>query len=578
MATPLSNKPAPLACDTCRRKHLKCDGVSPVCGRCVHEALVCTYTASRRGLGRRNRRGTASVRSASTGPADPSGTNPGLFTPTNGNLTNGTSIRFDRSIREAIQPNDEAAALNGIGPSISPTPWALDPMDRERLLGHFYSRFYPTHPFLAPKPFYAAQAYPGYLDLVVCFVGHHYCESFSNSAELTGAVSLVMAEVDEHTVHRVQALILYAIILHASHRPKEAGSCILRAARIALDIGLNEPAFARGHASDSPVAEESCRRTWWELHIVDVYLAAIHRQSTFATSSARSLPLLPSAQCLYEAGRCDSDPPTIQAFDNRVFSMQPRSDFSTYCYRIEAIRIVRRVLARVSTDDAQPDDIQALDNALTSWEYNLPAPCMDVLDTSGEVDLMLFQARCFISCASIIFHFPRSELPPTVPRASDIACAKSYPQLAPSSRDHTSKAIAASKILSNLATVPWPLERHSPFFICGLVLGCIVQLAAASVHLHKCGLDCLQQHRDRVILMLGALRRLGARWTLAHNALRGLKSVAEIVFTVQDESSAPTSGNASLHDSAMDIGDNPGNLSWFDLFSMDDMQGNLFAV
>lgn len=148
--------------------------------------------------------------------------------------------------------------------------------------------------------------------------------------------------------------------------------------------------------------------------------------------------------------------------------------------------------------------------------------------------------------------------------------------MAPTSRHHTIKAIAASKSLSNLATVPWPLDRHSPFFICGLVLGCIIQLAAASIHLHNCGLDCLQQHRDRVVLMIGALQRLGERWTLARNAVRCLKSVAAIVFSTQDENNALSSEARSFQDSAIDDSDAASNPMWFDLFSADDIQSNFF--
>lgn len=238
------------------------------------------------------------------------------------------------------------------------------------------------------------------------------------------------------------------------------------------------------------------------------------------------------------------------------------------------MRIISRVSALAATDDAHPDSIQALDNALASWEYNLPPSSKDVVGPCEVVDLMLFEARCFTACASIFLHFPRSDLPATMPSASDIYCVGSYTQLAPTSRHHTIRAIAASRILSNLATVPWPLEQHSPFFICGLVLGCVVQLAAGSIHLHQCRLDCLQHHRDRVVLMLAALQRLGETWPLAANSVRSLKAVARIVFSTRDEDAF--SASCSFGDSAMDVNENFSNPLWFDLFSLDDMQSNMF--
>jgi hypothetical protein len=341
---------------------------------------------------------------------------------------------------------------------------------------------------------------------------------------------------------------------------------------------MNEASFARANSVNSSVLEESLRRTWWELYIVDIYFAAIHRRPTFETSSAKSFPSLPCAQSLYEAGQCEPNPPTLRSYERRVFSSDSNISFSSSCVRIDAIRIVGRVLALAPNTDAHPDSIQALDNALTSWEYNLPPLCTDVVDSSGEVDLMLFEARCFILCASIFLHFPRSDLPDTVPSARDVACAKGYTQLAPTSRHHTIKAIAASKSMANLATVPWPLDRHSPFFICGLVLGCIIQLAAASVHMHQCGLDCQQQHRERVVLMTGALQRLGERWALARNAVRCLKGVAEIVFSTYDEDGSLCSQAQSFRDSVIDDGDNSSNTMWFDLFSVDDLQSNFFDI
>lgn len=38
----------PLACTTCRGRHLKCDGQKP-CSRCAADGVDCTYVKSRRG-------------------------------------------------------------------------------------------------------------------------------------------------------------------------------------------------------------------------------------------------------------------------------------------------------------------------------------------------------------------------------------------------------------------------------------------------------------------------------------------------------------------------------------------------
>ena len=586
-----AHRPAPLACDECRRKHLKCDGSSPVCRRCVQEGLTCIYTASRRGRARRSKRSSEVPTNHSANENDNNNVNNDHVNNSNnsGNVEDSTTtINTADPVRSNLASplvNNTLQSLESYNlPSLqsmtpaTPYTWSLNTVDRERLIALFYTNFYPAHPFLVPSSFYHAQQYPYYLDLMVCFVGHHFTTPLADSVAFRNAIHSAMSSIDEQTPSRVQALVLYAITLHSLQQPKEAISCITRAASIALQLGMNEPSFARTNAANSALVEESLRRTWWELYTVDVYISAIHRHPTCATARTNPLPLLPCAQSMFDEGQCDPNPPTLRAFENRVFSLDPRNNFSSMCFRIDAIHIVGRISALAATGDASQESIQSLDNAIASWEYNLPPLFTDVVGPSGEVDLMLFQARCFISCASIFLHFPRSALPNTVPTANDIACAKGYTQIAPTSRHHTIKAIAASKNLSNLATIPWPLERHSPFFVCGLVLGCIIQLAAGSIHLHQCGLDCLQQHRDRVVLMLGALQRMGERWVLAQNAVRCLKIVAEAVFSAGSDDGATSSQARSFLDSAMDDGEGASNPLWFDLFSMDNMQNNFFDV
>lgn len=89
------------------------------------------------------------------------------------------------------------------------------------------------------------------------------------------------------------------------------------------------------------------------------------------------------------------------------------------------------------------------------------------------------------------------------------------------------------------------------------------------IHLHRCGLDCLQQHRDRVVLMLGTLQRMGGKWTLAQNAVRCLKIVAETLFSPRHGGEAACPQAFSFQNSATNVDENFSNAPWFDLFSRD---------
>lgn len=78
--------------------------------------------------------------------------------------------------------------------------------------------------------------------------------------------------------------------------------------------------------------------------------------------------------------------------------------------------------------------------------------------------------------------------------------------------------------------------------------------------------------------MLGTLQRMGEKWTLAQNAVRCLKLVAETVFSQRHGDEAASSQAYSFQNSAIDVGEGFTNTPWFDLFSTDDMQSNLFKI
>lgn len=116
---------------------------------------------------------------------------------------------------------------------------------------------------------------------------------------------------------------------------------------------------------------------------------------------------------------------SLSQFDARLFSDE-EGLYSSFCYRIEAIRILARVIAVSSANEAHPDGIQAIDNAIASWKHHLPNEKAGIIDHSGEGDQLMFQACMFIHCASIFLHFPRSELPITMPSSAEIDCAQRH--------------------------------------------------------------------------------------------------------------------------------------------------------
>ncbi|KAL1306886.1 hypothetical protein AAFC00_005532 [Neodothiora populina] len=361
----------------------------------------------------------------------------------------------------------------------------------------------------------------------------------------------------------VQALLLFSIALHSQTKLKEAEKTLARAVQLSLELGMNGQDFATMNGRQQPILEESLRRTWWEAYILDGYTAALHRKPGFKTSHANLKAPLPCEETAYAEGVCIPSPPTLTEFDMRLFADE-EIQFSSFCYRIEAVRILSRVIAIAGTDEVHGDQVQAVDNALAGWVHHLPPTKADIINSFGEVDEMLFQAHMIIQCSNIFLHFPRSDLLSTLPGTEEIACARGNKQMYPASTQHIHavKATDGSKELSNLAALRLPVQKHTPLFICGLVLSAVVQLSACAVH----ACHCMEQHRDRVTLIIGVLKSLSQHWPLASQVLQQIKRVGSEVLQVRSNTQATVPPESSAHDSGVDVSHCMDDNSWIDLF------------
>jgi hypothetical protein len=79
----------------------------------------------------------------------------------------------------------------------------------------------------------------------------------------------------------VQALLLLAISVHCSNGFELARSLLDKAISIALEIGMQFNLFAAANGNGDPVLEESWRRTWWGMYVVDGVFEVIQRSSSF---------------------------------------------------------------------------------------------------------------------------------------------------------------------------------------------------------------------------------------------------------------------------------------------------------
>ncbi|KAL5001770.1 hypothetical protein BDV10DRAFT_158652 [Aspergillus recurvatus] len=349
----------------------------------------------------------------------------------------------------------------------------------------------------------------------------------------------------------VQALLLYSIILSARDEHHQAQLSLARAADIALELGMYQKEFAATFSGNQEHEVESLRRTWWELFVVEVYTAALKPKPQLQLNCSQvpyDVPL-PCEESSYTSQDTIPTPPSLDSFSMRLFTDEDDEDdegqaaaslrYSSYSYRVEAVRILARVLVLNHLPETQthPDHAQAVTNALVSWTNHLPPhkAAAGIIDMYGAIDEMLFQAHVTIHYAAMLLHLPRSNLNPRLnPPGSDsdsktICPATPSIRLPPSStrQVHDVMAIEASKNLTNLLSMrPSASARtgqgYSPFTVSGLLLCGLVQLSASERHPPTCA----DHHHNRVILVLGALKLLRHSWASAREAHRQLRLAA----------------------------------------------------
>jgi hypothetical protein len=599
------SRPALLACIACRKKHLRCDGRQPICSRCASAGSQCNFTPSRRGY-----KGSSS-RQASLDPSATSAS-PAPFTPRRASnelaeargwslalplaapqspsisnnrrgcthaSTSSNSYGYQESATGGMSPGNTDSFRTANDHQVMPPPDRQQhplpsaqgipspSIDDEQLVNLFYDKFHSAHPILVPKGFYSKYHYPQYLRLVVQFIGSHYSQSFSSDS-MKSQITTELAEKTFRTTSMVQAQLLFSIALYARDEAQEAHSVLGQAVDLALELGMNQQSFAFLHGRQLPVEEESLRRTWWELFMVEGYMNAFHQQSVFKTSRVESDVLLPCEESIFAEGACFSEPPSVAQFKGRFFT-DDEIQFSSFCYRIEAMRILARVLALAGAQEVQQDEVQAVDNALAGWMYHLPPDKADIINTYGEVDEILFQAHMLIHYATAFLHFPRSNIFSNVPATAKIAYAQGDKRASPASTQHIHgiKATEASKQLSNLAALRLPVQNHTPFFVCSLVLSAVIQLSVCTVHACRCH----EQHQDRITLIIGVLKAIGQNWTFSRMVVQQLKKVAAEVFQVGGTRSISTQHTSSHNNNIGSLGTVEDN-SWFESLDVTGLQ------
>ncbi|KAL3454356.1 hypothetical protein BJX65DRAFT_260379 [Aspergillus insuetus] len=541
---PRNAGPSLLACLLCRHKHLKCDGMTPVCSRCATAGAECQYTPSRRGY-----KGPSKKRRANPSPEEEVTDISPPFDPNTVGLYNAANVPVDWNFQSSFTYMPTTATLPASTPSESSifveqsattaqqqqllvknaplTPESSTSIANDGyLVDIYYQFFHPSHPILPQIRFlYQGRGVPAFLEQVIKFIGAHFTPAASSETYRPTVMSNVMEQ--EGTIEKVQALVLLAIVLHSRNERPRAGECLATAVDLSFELGMHTRDFAILMGEGDPVREECLRRTWWELFIIEGMLTALGAQPEFRLSKVPLEVPLPCEDRIYQEGLVPPPPPTIAQFDDRVFADEER-DFSSYTYRIEAARVLGKVVSIQDLVEGQQEQVESIDARITSFFHHLPESKAELLRPDGTVDELMFQARMVINGTSIYLHFPRSDLLSSPTVAAEVICGHHGPCSIPafSHHSHAMKAVKAASEISSLASTPMPVVKHTPFFICSLVMSSIVQLAACSV---KAG-QMPDPSRDKLSLTIGVFKTLSNTWAISQSIMRQIKAVARDVM------------------------------------------------
>lgn len=205
--------------------------------------------------------------------------------------------------------NSTPSTLSTIYSQTIEPPYTIDPLladkTKNRCTEAFFQFFNAAHPFLLPRvqllQLLAATNIP-HLTATICYIGSFYIVEVSTTSlekEVERLLSFPNVQKDGFLV---QALLLFAIGLDGSNERRKSDEAMEHAQTIALHLGMNQRDFASANANGSSALEESWRRTWWELYVVDGITAAKTEKNSFRMNEVAADVCLPCDEEGFELG------------------------------------------------------------------------------------------------------------------------------------------------------------------------------------------------------------------------------------------------------------------------------------
>jgi Fungal Zn(2)-Cys(6) binuclear cluster domain/Fungal specific transcription factor domain len=438
----------------------------------------------------------------------------------------------------------------------------------DHLIDAFYAFFHPAHPFIVPRSFYMRNpsSVASSLKAAMQFTGSHFLPGCSETETLRYQTLVVELPSAANDGTKVQAMLLVAMTLFARFEQSDSRSLMGQAIDLALGLHMYQRDFPSNAGHGDPTLEESWRRTWWELYTVSCLMTALSGPAAiWPLHNLQSDVPLPCEEEDYRLCRPVTSSRTALEMQIREF-LTDESVFSSFAYKIEATRLLGKVLALGSdTDRVRDSAVESLDGELSNFLLSLPPEKRELVEKDGVVDEVLFNSHVIINWALILLHRPRSWLSSGL-QHYETACTLGAGTAEGESREkgesvsicdplavHTSKAISAASQILKAATLRTPMKRHSPCFICVAASAAVVLLPAYAL---ERDVQTSQALQGRLQVAINSLTRIGEVWPLATVVKSQVTEFAGQIFFAGGKLAQPAFWSSTSNGGSMRNGSN----------------------
>ncbi|KAK9786610.1 putative Transcription factor domain-containing protein [Seiridium cardinale] len=324
------------------------------------------------------------------------------------------------------------------------------------------------------------------------------------------------------TPQSVLGLLILSIAALGEMKFEYQNGWINRAISMSLEIGMQHKTFADTTAD--PILAESHRRVYWGLYLLDWVRLACDPSEKMMLHEGIGDVDLPCEEWEYDAGQI---PPSISLAQYDLQNKLGSAEFSSWTYLIDMCRISRKLILpfRDSSDEKKLELFERADSLLCDWLIKLPQWKMDLVDSGGVADMILFHAIAFAQQNRLSIRQCASRQGLNLRQTFPLGPARGPHRQAQKIKAFGWNAIPidvqAANSVCRLFRESFPTKNLSPLCLPGLLWVAVAYLDAC-VFL---GLDT-PDHREKLNMLLHIMTAHGNIWAISRKIADEVQEVA----------------------------------------------------